>query len=267
MRNDYMTKAKWVSPTIFLLLVVCCGCSVYEKAAIEKTASSSATKNIACITPNVVPSGKIDCTPTSFEPGEAEEEELKALNSFCDAMLLDKNIRLLGLSFSEVEQSLGNVSQVIFNTWGENRIYFKQSSDYRFNFGQIIVPTEAWHTWTSEEFYDDYHWRQSVGDSMFDDNDDCNFIEISITSVFQELRDQPTMFPSSMIERIAELDQSSPEEFLTWIDEVEQRGRSNFEGLYFSEYEYEDYIFRFVWLNSDGSFSDKSWCLIYKPHL
>ena len=199
-------------------------------------------------------------------PKQEEAQEVKSLTSLCDAILLDDNIRFLGLSFSEVEQTLGGVSQVLFDVNGANRIIFEHSQDHRFDFGELVVPTEYWYTWTSEDFYVEYeHWQLDDMDT-FRDGDDCDSVEISIANLYREWINQPSVLTPSMIETNPDFDPSNPEEFLSWVESLKQQGMSHYYGEYDAEFEYKGYVFRFYWLNGDGSFTDKTWCSVSRAN-
>lgn len=195
-------------------------------------------------------------------PEQEEAQELKSLTSLCDAILLDGNIRFLGLSFSEVEQTSGRVSQVLFDANGANRIIFEHSQDYRFDFGELVVPIEYWYTWTSEDFYVEYQRWQLDGMDTFRDGDDCDSVEMNIANLYHEWINQPSVLTPSMIETNPDFDPSNPEEFLAWVELLKQQGMSHYYGEYDAEFEYKGYVLRFYWINGDGSFTDKTWCSV-----
>ena len=87
-----------------------------------------------------------------------------------------------------------------------------------------------------------------------EDGDNCKAVEINVAEVYREWINQPTVFTPSMIEQSGDLDPSNPEEFLSWVENLEQGGTSNYYGMYFAEFEYMGYEYNFYWLNSDGSF-------------
>lgn len=250
---------------ILIILSAFAGCSSNEKSGNLTVLPTVIPTSIVNISPEPIFSSEITNTATPSETDISATENviaLETLHLLCDQILLDNSIGLLGSPFVEVEQSLGKVSQVQFNVWGENRVFFTQSPGYRYYFGQIITPSEKWYSWTSDEFYHDLEWRQSYDEVMFEDNDACDFFEINITNVYPEWNDHPTVFTPSMIEISPSVGSSSLEEFLSWVELVEQSGKTDFEGMYYSEYEYEGFMFRFFWLNSDGSFSNKTWCMV-----
>ena len=216
--------------------------------------------------PQTVQEPQLEQNPPAGVPGQEEVQEEKSLTYLCDSILLDDNIRFLGLPFSEVEQTLGKVSQVLFDVNGANRIIFNQSQDHRFDFGELVVPTEYWYTWTSEDFYVEYeHWQSDDMDT-FRDGDECDSVELSIANLYREWINQPSVLTPSMIETNPDFDPSNPEEFLSWVESLKQQGMSHYYGEYDAKFEYKGYVFRFYWLNGDGSFTDKTWCSVSRAN-
>lgn len=209
--------------------------------------------------PQTVQEPQVEQNPPANLPAQEEAQDGKSLTAVCDTILSDEYIRLLGLPFPGVEHDLGKVMKVLFDVDGYNRFFFEQSQDHRFDFGDMVIPTEFWYTWPPEDFYREY---QRYGSDLFRDGDHCQAVEINIAEVFPEWIDQSTILTSSMIKKGPGYDPSNPEEFLSWIEWLEQHNVSYYFGKYYAEFEYKGYAFQFFWLNSDGSFTDKTWCSV-----
>lgn len=262
------------SSTVFILLFSSCFLSTAcvsgktEKQQVTPTPKndmSSSQMQTPTLTTVATPTEIIASFTTPFESNNQtllKEEDIKALQETCSTILENDVINCLNLTFPEVEQRLGQVKEIQFNCWGEYRIYFMKSKDYRFEFGNIPLPSECWYTWETEKFYEDYEWRQADNMVFFEGGDDCDSIEVNISSVYPEWKDRPTVFHSSMVETTPDFDPSETGVFYSMVEEREKRGISTFEGMYDAEYEYNGYSFYFSWLNSDGSFTDKTWCMI-----
>ena len=212
--------------------------------------------------PQTVQEPQTEQNPPANLPEQEEAQEVQSLTSLCDTILADEYLRFIGSPLYILEHDLGKVTKVLFDINGTNRFLFEQSQGHRFDFGDMVIPTEFWYTWTSEEFYREYQSREPDGDGMFRDGDNCKAVEINVAEVYREWINQPTVFTPSMIEQSGDLDPSNPEEFLSWVENLEQGGTSNYYGMYFAEFEYIGYEFKFFWLNSDGSFSDRTWCYV-----